>query len=203
MELPSLLIMSYFLFSGSQSFHSYVWILFVCWIIHYVNRTIVFPLRIKSTPKKIPLVIVCSALFFNFVNAGINGYYLAELSTPSAYSESWIYGLNFQLGVLLFFLGMYINWKSDHMLINLRKDGDTGYQIPRGFLFEFISSPNLFGEIIEWSGFALMAWNLPALSFMIWTLANLVPRAKNHQDWYLSHFKDYPKERKILFPFIY
>jgi steroid 5-alpha reductase family enzyme len=31
----------------------------------------------------------------------------------------------------------------------------------------FISCPNHFGEIIEWIGFAVIAWNLPALSFAV------------------------------------
>ena len=114
----------------------------------------------------------------------------------------WVFN-HFIIGLSLFVVGFLINQRADHLLINLRKPGETGYKIPQGFLFDYISSPNLFGEIIEWSGFALMAWNLPGLTFMVWTFANLVPRAKNHHDWYLSHFPDYPKKRKIIFPFLY
>ena len=97
---------------------------------------------------------------------------------------------------------MAVNLKSDTILIGLRKNGETGYQIPGGFLFDFISSPNLFGEIIEWTGFAIMAWNLPALSFAVWTFANLFPRALNHHQWYKEKFPDYPVNRKAVFPFI-
>ncbi|MEZ4894132.1 MAG: hypothetical protein R3A50_05540 [Saprospiraceae bacterium] len=203
MEFPSLAIMGYFLFKGTHSFDSYVWILFGLWIIHYTNRTIIYPFRIKPTPKKMPLFIVLSAISFNLVNAGLNGYYLAELASPDKYGTDWLYQPNFMAGITLFFLGMYINIKSDNVLINLRKPGETGYKIPHGFLFNRITSPNLFGEIVEWSGFALMAWNLPALSFMIWTMANLIPRAKNHHDWYHKNFSDYPSDRKIVIPYIY
>ena len=203
MEMPSLLIMLYFLFWGTNSFNSYVWILFVLWILHYVNRTLIFPLRIKPTEKKMPVFIVANAILFNVMNAGLNGYFLAELSTKSAYNENWITSPSFIIGFSLFIIGMLINWKSDTILINLRKKGDTGYYIPKGFLFEFISSPNLFGEIVEWSGFAIMAWNLPALTFLVWTFANLVPRSKNHHDWLLKKFENYPKDRKKVFPFIY
>ena len=203
MELPSLLIMIFFLFQGLQRGMGYAWILFALWIFHYINRTIIFPIRIKSTPKRIPLVIVTSAIFFNLVNAGTNGYYLAELVPSDAYDMSWLGSWHFIFGIIIFITGMLINWRSDHILINLRKKGDTGYHIPQGFLFNYISSPNLFGEILEWCGFALMAWNLPALTFAIWTYANLVPRAKNHHDWYVMQFSEYPAERKIIFPFIY
>lgn len=203
MELPSLLIMIFFLFQGLQKGMGYAWIFFALWIFHYINRTIIYPIRIKSTPKRIPLVIVTSAIFFNLVNAGTNGYYLAELVPSDTYDMSWLGSWHFIFGITIFITGMLINWRSDHILINLRKKGDTGYHIPQGFLFNYISSPNLFGEILEWSGFALMAWNLPALTFAIWTYANLVPRAKNHHDWYVQQFKEFPTERKIVFPFIY
>lgn len=203
MELPSLLIMVYFLVWGGKSFESFVWILFALWIIHYLNRTIIYPLRIKPTEKKIPIFIVINAILFNTVNAGLNGYYLSTLATSNSYNQYWLLSWHFIIGFFCFFTGMYINIKADKILINLRQKGDTGYKIPRGFLFNRISSPNLFGEIIEWSGFAIMAWNLPALSFLVWTYANLVPRAKNHHIWYLDNFKEYPKKRKIIFPFIY
>lgn len=203
MEMPSLLIMLYFLFLGSNSFKNYSWILFALWITHYVNRTLIYPFRIKATPKKIPLVIVLNAILFNVMNAGLNGYYLSELAPPDLYNVNWLSTPHFYIGIILFFTGMYINCRADNMLIHLRAKNETGYKIPRGFLFNYISSPNLFGEIIEWSGFALMAWNLPALTFMVWTFANLVPRAKNHHDWYHRNFTDYPKERKIVFPAVF
>lgn len=203
MEFPSLAIMVYFLLGGSNSFKSYAWILFVLWLIHYFNRTFVYPLRIKSTPKRMPLFIVSNAIIFNLVNAGLNGYYLAELAPPEKYNAQWLTSSSFFIGAFLFVCGMTINWKSDSILINLRNPGDTGYKIPKGFLFDFVSTPNLLGEIIEWTGFAVMAWNLPALTFMVWSFANLVPRAKNHHDWYLRNFADYPKERKIIFPYLF
>jgi len=203
MELPSLAIMCYYFFAFKDNFKSFVWILFVLWIIHYVNRTIIYPLRIKSTPKKMPLVITLSAIFFNVINAELNGYYLSNQTVPEEYDLSWVYSPHFIVGILLFAVGMLINIKSDNILISLRKPGETGYKIPKGFLFKYISSPNLFGEIIEWSGFAIMAWNLPAFSFMVWTCANLIPRAKNHYDWNVKNIPNYPKERKIVFPFFY
>lgn len=203
MEFPSLAIMLFFLLFGTYSFNSFVWILFACWIFHYMNRTFIYPLRIKATDKKMPLFIVLNAILFNCINAGLNGYFLAELANSESYGIAWLSTPHFIIGATLFIIGLTINWRADHLLINLRKPGETGYKIPKGFLFDYISSPNLFGEILEWTGFAIMAWNLPALTFMVWTFANLVPRAKNHHDWYHSKFEDYPKSRKAVFPFIF
>ncbi|MCC6413387.1 MAG: DUF1295 domain-containing protein [Saprospiraceae bacterium] len=202
MELSSLLIMTYFLVWGTNSKQSYAWTLFVLWITHYMNRTLIYPLRIKPTSKRMPLLIVMSAVFFNLVNAGLNGYFLAELAPLVKYDAQWLSSPHFICGLVLFLSGMAINWVSDNRLIRLRKPGETGYKIPRGFLFEYISSPNLFGEVVEWTGFAIMAWNLPALSFAVWTFANLVPRALNHHQWYKEQFPEYPQSRKAIFPFI-
>jgi 3-oxo-5-alpha-steroid 4-dehydrogenase 1 len=64
-----------------------------------------------------------------------------------------------------------------------------------------MSCPNLMGEVVQWCGFALMCWNWPALSFAVWTAANLIPRALSHHAWYRSHFPDYPAERRAVIPF--
>ena len=203
MEIPSFGIMLAFLLIGAKSFSGYTWLIFAAWLLHYFNRTFIFPTRTKPTPKKMPVFIVGNAIFFNLINAGLNGYYLAELAPMGKYGPEWLTDPRFIIGLVLFFLGMYINMRSDNILINLRKPGETGYKIPKGFLFKYVSAPNLFGEIIEWVGFALMAWNLPALTFAVWTFANLVPRAKNHHDFYLEKFEEYPKERKVVIPYLY
>ena len=51
MEIPSLLILCYF-FIIYRNFTSAAALLFLLWIIHYFNRTLVFPFRIKTKGKK-------------------------------------------------------------------------------------------------------------------------------------------------------
>jgi steroid 5-alpha reductase family enzyme len=149
-----------------------------------------------------PVAIVFMAIGFNFVNGFINGYYLGTIATDSIYPLSYLYDMRFIGGILLFFIGLFINWQSDHILIHLRKPGETGYIIPRNGVFRFVSCPNHFGEIVEWLGFAMMTWCSPALAFALWTIVNLVPRALHHHKWYKETFPDYPKSRKAVFPFV-
>ena len=85
MELPSFLLMLFFLIAGTHSRQGYTWILFLLWLIHYFNRTFVYPIRIRPTPKRMPWMIVLNAIFFNLMNAGLNGYYLAECTTSDSY----------------------------------------------------------------------------------------------------------------------
>lgn len=169
------------------------------YLFHYFNRSFIYPLRTRTASKKIPLTVVLFGLIFNSANAGINSYYLSHIADyASDYYTHW----NFILGIILFFAGFIINFISDDMLIKLRKPGEKGYKIPQGFMFKYISCPNHFGEILEWLGFAILCNNLAAWSFFAWTFSNLAPRAFDHHKWYKQNFKEYPKERKALIPFI-
>ena len=102
----------------------------------------------------------------------------------------------------LFFTGLFINLYSDNVLIGLRKESEGVYQIPQKGIFRLISCPNHFGEILEWFGFALFAASLPAWSFCLWTLFNLIPRSLAHHRWYKEQFPDYPEKRKAVIPFL-
>ncbi len=198
MELPVVVVFSVLFFYGPVEKNLVVYILFGSFMIHYFNRVFIFPFRRKSNDKKMPWSIVGLAFLFNLCNGFFNGYWFGFLS--HSYTLDWLVDPRFIAGAVLFLLGMLINQQSDRALLNLRKGGKKGYFIPRGGLFNYISSPNLFGEIIEWIGWALMCWCLPALAFAIWTMANLIPRALDHHRWYHNRFEDYPKERKAIFP---
>ena len=164
---------------------------------HYLNRAVVFPFRLRTRGKRMPLVIMLSAVLFNLVNGSLLGW---QLAWRGAYPPTWLADPRFLGGLALFVGGLVVNWWADRQLIALRKPGETGYTIPRGGLFEWVSCPNHLGEIVEWSGFALMTWSLPGFAFAFWTAANLVPRALSHHRWYRETFADYPAGRKAVVP---
>ena len=170
------------------------------WTAHYVNRAWAWPNRAKLEQKLMPLSVVILAVIFNTINCLLNGIWLFDLS--GGYELSWVTDPRFIFGVVIFFFGMIINIKSDDILFSLRDDGSTGYKIPRGGLFEKVSSPNYLGEIIEWFGFAIATWSLAGFTFAIWTFCNLAPRAFAHHRWYKQEFSDYPENRKALIPFV-
>ena len=198
MESVSLITFLYFFFSGSIEKTIVMYVIAGLWSAHYINRSFIYPFRQKDQKKKMPMIIMFSAIAFNFMNGFLNGYYIGNFGFQ--YTNSWFISLPFILGIILFISGMFINDKSDAMLLALRKPGEKGYKIPRGFLFEKISCPNHFGEILEWFGFALLSWNIASLSFAVWTFANLAPRAISHHRWYKKHFDNYPKNRKAVLP---
>ena len=198
MEIASLAVFATLFLAGPAPKSAPMWVFFSFWVAHYTNRSLIFPWRVRTSGKTIPLVIVASAVCFNSVNAALNGYYLGSLAS---YPVNWLWDIRFIAGAAMFLAGGAINIWADEKLIALRAGGDaTGYAVPRGGLFEFVSCPNHLGEIVEWFGFALMCWNLPALSFAIWTATNLVPRALSHHAWYRDHFRDYPRMRTAVIP---
>ncbi|NPA36275.1 MAG: DUF1295 domain-containing protein [Chlorobi bacterium] len=197
MEVPSFAVILWFFYNTPNLENKMVLTAYMLWIIHYFNRAFIFPLRLRTKKKKMPLSIMLSGAFFNIVNAWLNGYWLANFA-PKTHTDL-LDTPHYIIGVAVFIIGFIINQYHDTILIHLRKF-NTGYKIPHGGLFKYVSCPNYLGEILEWVGFAILCWNLPALSFAIWTMANLIPRALNHHKWYKQKFEHYPESRKAIFP---
>ncbi len=167
--------------------------------LHYMHRSIIYPMMTRTGNKGMPLVIALFAVMFNSFNGFVNGEYLGIY--PESYPAEYFYYPRFYIGLAIFIVGAIINNTSDYYLISLRRSGDSDkYYIPEGRLFNWISCPNHLGEMIQWTGFAVLVWNLPALAFAIWTASNLIPRAWHHHKWYKRKFPDYPKQRKAVIP---
>ncbi|HEY0274180.1 MAG TPA: 3-oxo-5-alpha-steroid 4-dehydrogenase [Chitinophaga sp.] len=175
-------------------------IMILLFLVHYLHRSLIYPFMTRTKGKKMPAVIMLSAMLFNTVNGSLLGIWFARFA---AYPANWCASPAFITGCILYITGMLINWRTDYQLIHLRGKGETGYKIPQKGLFQYVTSPNLLGEIVEWSGYALLTWSLPALAFLCWTCANLLPRAIANQRWYKQQFPEYPPERKILIPFLW
>ena len=197
MELVSLVLFAALFLLGPAPKSASTWVFFALWTAHYVNRALIFPWRLRGRDKTIPLAIVAAAASFNLANAGLNGAWLGW----NPYPESWLFDTRFIAGLALFFAGAALNLWADGRLMRLRT-ATVEYALPCGGMFDRVSCPNHLGEIVEWSGFALMCWNPAALSFAVWTAANLVPRALSHHRWYRERFADYPAARKAVIPWL-
>lgn len=206
-------------------------ILVSLFLIHYINRSIVYAFRAPSI-SPINLMVFSSSILFNL----INGYSIGRwISVFGNYSEEKYKEPSFILGVIIFFIGMWINIDHDNILFELRRknhskislekkfdikndeknqsddnsnnsinDTRKKYFIPNEKLYNYVSCPSYLGETIEWIGFAIACWySLPAILFALATPANLFPRARQTLKWYRENFKEYPKERKAIIPLIW
>jgi steroid 5-alpha reductase family enzyme len=168
---------------------------------HYINRALIFPYRIRTNGKTLPVLMVIMPMLFYIINGYLVGYYFGALVE---YPLSWLWDPRFLAGIALFLFGFTVNIQSDNILINLRRPGETGYKIPQGGFFKYVSCPNYFGECMEWLGFALMSWNVMGSIYAIWVIAPLVAQAIEAHRWYREHFQSqYPAERKAIIPFIF
>jgi len=201
MELPAVAVPLTCYFLSDRMNNPVLWCFLGMWLFHYTHRTFVYPFRMRMQGKRMFLAIMLSGAVTNVGINYLNARWLFTLGPE--YTTAWFTDIRFILGVALFALGFFINFQSDEILRNLRKPGETGYKIPKGGAYRWVSSPNYFGEILEWLGFALATWSLPALAFALWTMSNLSPRARSNHQWYQDTFPEYPKERKALIPFVW
>ncbi|KAB2962316.1 MAG: 3-oxo-5-alpha-steroid 4-dehydrogenase [Thermoanaerobaculia bacterium] len=169
------------------------------WMWHYADRALLYPWRLPARARPMPVAVVALGFLFNVVNASLNAGWLFALS--GGYPDSWLRDPRLVGGVALFAAGWLVNRTADAELARLRASG--GYGIPRGALYRRISCPNYLGEIAIWCGWALATWSRPGLAFVLWTVANLAPRARRHHHWYRERFPEYPAERKALLPGIW
>jgi protein-S-isoprenylcysteine O-methyltransferase Ste14 len=175
------------------------WVMLALWETHYLNRALIFPLRMRAGGKPMPLALAAMGATFNLVNGYLNGRWLTWFGH---YDAAWLTDPRFLGGAAVMLIGLAINLQADAILRALRKPGETHYAIPSGGLYSLISCPNYFGEVVEWTGWAILTWSIAGTSFAVWTAANLVPRAWTHHRWYRAQFPDYPAGRRAIFPFL-
>ena len=204
MECPNLVAVAYYYLKNyelGQLPPSTNCILIFFYAGHYVNRSLIFPMRIKGG-KKMPLTVMLSALFYCSWNGYIQAKWLLELKS---YEDDTLSSARFIIGSAVFVAGFVVNYHSDEVLRNLRRPGETGYKIPYGGAFTYVSCGNFFGEIMEWAGFAIAGNSLPGYAFAFYTFSNTAPRGASHHKWYLDKFgSDYERlGRKAVIPFVW
>lgn len=173
-------------------------LLFVLWESHYIYRAIVYPIQRNDRGKQFPVSAIVFGMLINIVVGFANGYAVAHVQ--HLMSASWFTDPRFIVGLVVAVIGWLVNFQADQILICLRSDGSTGYRIPHGGVFRWVSAPNYFGEIVLWVGWALMSWTVAGMLFALFTISNLLPRALSHHAWYRRKFPDYPQNRRAIFP---
>lgn len=198
MESPAPLLFAGVYLAGSHRGEFVPLLLLAMWQAHYLQRSFVYPFLMR-TGTRMPVAVMGLAIAFNVLNAFINARWVSELGS---YPVGWLADPRFLAGLALFIGGYWLNLYADRTLRQLRRPGESGYRIPRGGPYRWVSCPNYLGEIVEWTGWALATWSLAGLAFAVYTLANLAPRALANHQWYLEHFVDYPPRRRALVPYV-
>lgn len=115
------------------------------------------------------------------------------------------------LSVILFIWASIHQFKCHVILANLcstAKQTTTSskvYKIPYGDWFQFVSSPHYLAEILIYISFVVMqkGANVYLWLMLLFVVQNLSLGATVTHSWYHDKFKEYPKSRTRLIPFIY
>ena len=201
METPAPLLFATVFVAGIGTATIAQIIFLVLWEIHYIDRAFVYPFTLRSSVKPLPLAVLITGLAFNSMNAYLNSNYI--IMNYSQYTDLWLHDIRFLIGLALFFSGFILNRYSDYILYRTRCTSRQEYSVPNGGFYRWVSCPNYLGEIVIWIGWTFATWSTVAAAFLLWTIANLVPRARSHHQWYRQKFDDYPKERHALVPGIW
>jgi 3-oxo-5-alpha-steroid 4-dehydrogenase 1 len=209
MELPAMVVFLYFYSQGPNVAAPLpLFVLFV-WFVHYGNRGFLMPalMRVPRGQKNsFSLFVVAIGWLVTSLHGYLNGSWASTYANQIGWD--WFSDPRFIAGVALYYGGLLLNLHSDHILRRLRTKeelarGVKEYRMPRGGLFEYVSNPSYFSELVFWAGFALFTWSLAGVFILSISMANLLPRAIATHAWYREKFSDYPPERRILVPFIW
>ena len=113
------------------------------------------------------------------------------------------------IGPILFAVSELLNLKAHIDLRNLRPAGTRIRQVPRGILFKFISCPNYLFEILSWVAFTMASQSVAAACFTVVGAAQMTVWAIQKHKRYRKEFNGedgrelYPRNRRILIPFIF
>ena len=204
MELPAFACMAVLWALSPRGGNPALCVMGALFELHYFQRTFIFPLLIRGKGT-MPWAIIIMGMVFNAINAYLLGGWLFYISPADMYPASWLLSPLFILGAIIFFIGMGINLYSDHIIRNLRAPGDNNHYIPHKGLYRYVAAANYFGETVEWIGYAILTWSVAGVVFVMWTFANLAPRARRIHKKYCDEFgeKYSSLHRRFIIPFLY
>ncbi|CAL1538633.1 unnamed protein product [Lymnaea stagnalis] len=175
-----------------------------CWTFHYAKRLLetLFVHRFSHSTMPIFNIFKNSIYYWGF--AAFVAYFVNHpLYTPPAYGENQVW-----LGLAGFVFAELGNFSVHVALRNLRPPGSKERRIPLAglnpftWLFKVVSCPNYTYEVMAWTGFTIMTQCLPAGVFCLAGFYQMSVWAIGKHRNYIKEFKDYPRSRKAIIPFL-
>lgn len=187
---------------ASQPLTTSAAIAWACWSIHYSKRLLetVFVHRFSHGTMPIRNLFKNCGYYWGFA-----AYVAYHVNHPLYTPPSVIVGL---AGLGLFALCEAGNLSCHVLLRNLRPPGTTVRRIPvpngnpLTVLFKYVSCPNYTYEFGAWLGFTLLTSCLPAGVFAAAGMFQMSLWALGKHKNYRAEFKDYPRMRKAIVPFV-
>lgn len=180
------------------------------WELHFLRRTIEV-LFVHDYKRKMSFTESLGAPLYYWFFAFWNG---VAIRSDNGYNPTYLPMAS--VGGVLFIVGEFGNCYCHYLLRSFRKakrrsflSKESKHVIPSGFLFELVSCPHYFFEIVTWVGFLLTTWTLAAVVFLSASAITLFIYAHKKHKAYVMEFDGlagrdlYPRNRKALIPFLF
>ena len=179
------------------------WLAVFLWVAHFARRALesLWVHRYSGRPVAPADYIVEYAYYWGFATWIAFGMRSPSWQTPS--------DVSLVIGVALFTLAecgnAWAHWKLRALRLTT---GASERRIPRGGLFERVSCPHYFFEILSWVGFAVFTRVHGAYAFLAVGAVILSSYAFSRHKNYIKEFdglegrEAYPRSRKALVPFL-
>ncbi|KAG8230468.1 hypothetical protein J437_LFUL009957 [Ladona fulva] len=157
------------------------------------------------SPSRINIAHYGAGMFHYF------GAVIAIAAESPSYSDTFSWNeLTFAdcICIFLFCAASYQQLKTSYILASLRKNrkGVTftyRHMVPRGGLFEILSSPHITAEIVIYAALTIiLKSNMTWWFVFVWVLVNQGEVALLNHWWYKQRFPNYPRIRKAVIPFL-
>jgi len=176
----------------------------ICWSVHYAKRLLETIFVHRFSHQTMPLRNLFKNCSYYWGFAAFVAYFTNHpLYTPPAWGQQQFLG-----GLALFAICELGNLSIHVALRDLRPAGSKERRIPYAtsnpftWLFAYVSCPNYTYETGAWLGFTIMTQSVPAAVFMLAGFVQMAIWAKGKHRQYLKEFKEYPKGRKAIVPFL-
>lgn len=175
-----------------------------CWSGHYAKRLLETIFVHRFSKATMPLFNIFKNSGYYWGYGALVGYFVNHpLYTSPMYGDAQIY-----TGLAMFLFNEYGNFVIHCALRDLRPAGTKERKIPHPTsnpftkLFRFVSCPNYTYEVGAWTSFAVMTQTLSVVLFLLAGFYQMSVWAMGKHRNYRKEFKDYPKGRKAILPFL-
>ncbi|KAI9310605.1 3-oxo-5-alpha-steroid 4-dehydrogenase-domain-containing protein [Dichotomocladium elegans] len=172
-------------------------------MLHFIKRELETIFVHRFSHGTMPFFNVFKNSGHYWILSGVNlaywvyGPWFALGQKASERSDVWLYG-----AVALWAWAELSNLLTHITLRNLRPAGTRDRNIPYGYGFDLVSCPNYTFETIGWTAVCFLSTSWSAWLFNIVATGQMYIWAVNKHKRYRKEFKDYPRNRKAMIPFI-
>nr|QKE45402.1 enoyl-CoA reductase [Salvinia cucullata] len=196
-------VYKYFGFPAERVIHPVQTYATIYWCFHYFKRILETFFVHRFSHATSPLSNVFRNCFYYWSFCAFIAYFVNHpYYTPVSETQMYI---GFGLGIVC----QLANFHCHLILKNLRSpDGKGGYQIPSGFLFNYVTCANYTTEIYQWLGFNIATQTIAGYSFLVVAALIMTNWAQGKHRRLKKLFdgkegrKKYPRRWVILPPFV-